>query len=328
MNKLGPMNKLEKGDQFDVEALRKQVSDIEARGGAGQEKPSDPTEINPYARQIAEQFRDGTNSPVIIIGQLRLLEFLALFAIALIVHYFWPGDGNDSTLMRTGMAAIASALTVIGLQLADTYTIPALRAKLRLMPRIVAAWTIALLLTVGLFALIGGTTWAMVDAYIPWFAAGALFLAAERFLVAYGIRNWARNGIMERRAVIVGGGEPAKDLIRILEQQADNDIRICGIFDDRGEKRSPIMVAGYPKLGTVAELVEFVRLTRIDMLIIALPLSAEARIYDLLKKLWVLPVDRCRCSIFSKNRSATGIPSPSAASTSSSLWSRSHCSGR
>ena len=29
------MNKLEKGDQFDVEALRKQVSDIEVRGDAG-----------------------------------------------------------------------------------------------------------------------------------------------------------------------------------------------------------------------------------------------------------------------------------------------------
>ncbi|OWV77738.1 undecaprenyl-phosphate glucose phosphotransferase [Rhizobium sp. R635] len=285
------MNKLEKGDQFDVEALRKQVSDVEARSDAAEEKSSGPIEINPYARQIAEQFRDGPQSPVIIIGQLRLLEFLALFAIALIAHYFWPGDGSDTPLMRAGMAAIASALTVVGLQLADTYTIPALRAKLRLMPRILASWTIALILTVGFFALVRGTTWAMVEACIPWFVVGALFLAAERFLVAYGIRNWARNGIMERRAVIVGGGEPAKELIRILEQQADNDIRICGIFDDRGEKRSPIMVAGYPKLGTVAELVEFVRLTRIDMLIIALPLSAEARIFDLLKKLWVLPVD-------------------------------------
>ncbi|MDO3432183.1 undecaprenyl-phosphate glucose phosphotransferase [Rhizobium sp. CBN3] len=285
------MNKLEKSDQFDVEALRKQISEIEAHRNAGQAHSAEPIEINPYARQIAEQFRDGTRSPVIIIGQLRLLEFLALFSIALIVHYFWPGDGSDPLLVRVGMAAIASAATVVTLQLADTYTIPALRAKLRLMPRILASWTIALVLTIGLFALIRGTTWAMVDAYVPWFTVGVLFLAAERFLVAYGIRNWARNGIMERRAVIVGGGEPAKELIRILEQQADNDIRICGIFDDRGEKRSPIMVAGYPKLGTVAELVEFVRLTRIDMLIIALPLSAEARIFDLLKKLWVLPVD-------------------------------------
>ncbi|WET75082.1 undecaprenyl-phosphate glucose phosphotransferase [Rhizobium croatiense] len=285
------MNKLEKSDPFDVEALRKQVSDIEARRNASREQASEPTEINAYARQIAEQFRDGTRSPVIIIGQLRLLEFLALFSIALIVYFLAPGDGSDPLLVRAGMAAIASALTVACLQLADTYTIPALRAKLRLMPRILTAWTIALVLTIGLFALVRGATWAMTEAYLSWFAAGALFLAGDRFLVAYGIRNWARNGIMERRAVIVGGGEPAKELIRILEQQADNDIRICGIFDDRGEKRSPIMVAGYPKLGTVAELVEFVRLTRIDMLIIALPLSAEARIFDLLKKLWILPVD-------------------------------------
>lgn len=36
---------------------------------------------------------------------------------------------------------------------------------------------------------------------------------------------------------------------------------------------------------------EFARLTKLDMLIIALPLSAEARILQLLRKLWVLPVD-------------------------------------
>ncbi len=82
------------------------------------------------------------------------------------------------------MAAIASALTVVCLQLADTYTIPALRARLRLMPRILVAWAIALLLTTGLFALVRGTTWMMAEAYLPWFAAGALFLAGERFLVA------------------------------------------------------------------------------------------------------------------------------------------------
>jgi len=97
--------------------------------------------------------------------------------------------------------------------------------------------------------------------------------------------------VMERRAVIVGGGEPAKQLIRQLEQQPDNDIRICGIFDDRGSDRSPTVVAGYPKLGTFAELVEFARLARIDMLIIALPATAEERIMQLVRKLWVLPVD-------------------------------------
>ena len=44
----------------------------------------------------------------------------------------------------------------------------------------------------------------------------------------------------------------AEDLIAALEAQPLNDVRICGIFDDRSNDRSPPMIAGYPKLGTVA----------------------------------------------------------------------------
>ena len=48
---------------------------------------------------------------------------------------------------------------------------------------------------------------------------------------------------------------------------------------------------GVPKLGTVDELVEFARNTRVDLVIFSLPISAEGRILQMLKKLWVLPVD-------------------------------------
>lgn len=96
---------------------------------------------------------------------------------------------------------------------------------------------------------------------------------------------------MERRAVIIGGGPAAEQFIVNLEAQPDNDIRICGIFDDRNDRRSPASVAGYPKLGDIQELVEFTRRARIDMLIVTLPLSAEQRLLTILKKLWVLPVD-------------------------------------
>ena len=46
-----------------------------------------------------------------------------------------------------------------------------------------------------------------------------------------------------------------------------------------------------PKLGTVDDLVEFARHTRVDLVIFSLPISAEGRILQMLKKLWVLPVD-------------------------------------
>jgi hypothetical protein len=40
---------------------------------------------------------------------------------------------------------------------------------------------------------------------------------------------------------------------------------LFGLFDDRGDDRSPESVAGLPKLGKVADLIEFARQTRVDL---------------------------------------------------------------
>nr|MDJ0514571.1 undecaprenyl-phosphate glucose phosphotransferase [Methyloceanibacter sp.] len=94
-----------------------------------------------------------------------------------------------------------------------------------------------------------------------------------------------------RRAVIVGGGPEAEHLIKALEASADADIRIVGIFDDRGADRVGPIVAGYPKLGNIGELVDYARTSRLDVLIVTLPITAEQRLLHLLKQLQVLPVD-------------------------------------
>jgi Undecaprenyl-phosphate glucose phosphotransferase len=91
--------------------------------------------------------------------------------------------------------------------------------------------------------------------------------------------------------VIVGGGEMAAELIRSMEASADKDVQICGIFDDRSGDRSPAIVQGYPRLGTIAELVAFARIAKVDMLIVSLPITAENRLLQILRQLWVLPVD-------------------------------------
>ena len=56
-------------------------------------------------------------------------------------------------------------------------------------------------------------------------------------------------------------------------------------------QRSAASCEGVLKLGTVDELVEFARHTRVDLVIFSLPITAEGRILQMLKKLWVLPVD-------------------------------------
>ncbi|AYG65793.1 MULTISPECIES: undecaprenyl-phosphate glucose phosphotransferase [unclassified Rhizobium] len=284
------MNTTEKSEQFNLDNIRKQVSEIRTRD-SDEPRGDRPSSLNAYARQIAEQFRETNQSPAIIVGQYRLFEFLSLLALGLAILFFGTAAGNHPFVSKAAVTVALSGLAIVFLQIADAYQIPMLRAPHRFLHRILGSWAAAF--AVMAIALIPFDINNIYSFHLLglWLAAGAGFLLVARLLFAYGIRNWARNGIMERRAVIIGGGEPAKELIRALEHQPDNDIRICGIFDDRGEKRSPVMVAGYPKLGTVMELVEFARLVRVDMLIIALPISAEDRILQLLKMLWVLPVD-------------------------------------
>ncbi len=128
--------------------------------------------------------------------------------------------------------------------------------------RIATVWagTLALFAVAGFFLKLAddfSRVW-----FAGWFVVGLVLLVGQRLVLAHMIKRWARNGMIERRAVIVGGGKAAETLIRSIEQQPYNDIRICGIFDDRDDRRSPPLVAGYPKLGTISELIEFARIAR------------------------------------------------------------------
>jgi Undecaprenyl-phosphate glucose phosphotransferase len=91
--------------------------------------------------------------------------------------------------------------------------------------------------------------------------------------------------------VVVGGGETGGGLLRDLQKADPAEVRILGLFDDRSDARSPSFVEGFPKLGTVDDLIEFARTSRVDLVVFSLPITAEQRILAMLRKLWVLPCD-------------------------------------
>lgn len=267
------------------------TSDAARAAQDGESGPGSHRELNPIARQIAAQYRRDTMSPVMVSGVLRLVEFALLVASGLALFAFHVGTQAALGWHYLVLVVLASAVAVMLLELTDNYQIGRLRQPLQSLGTIVLIWggTLAMMAAAGFFLKLSETfsrAWAGT-----WFAVGLVLIVVLRVVLSRLIRNWARNGRMERRAVIVGGGKLAEALIRSIEQQPYNDIRICGIFDDRDDARSPPIVAGYPKLGDIGELIEFARIARIDMLIVSLPLTAETRVLSLLKKLWVLPVD-------------------------------------
>ncbi|MBN9047246.1 MAG: undecaprenyl-phosphate glucose phosphotransferase [Rhizobiales bacterium] len=253
--------------------------------------PKKPVQLSPLALTIAAQYRRETFSPMMLRGIVRIVEFALIFLTGLASLAAYVGREINTLLYYPLIIAGGSVLFVMLMELRGAYQVNILRSASQNLRRLIVSWATVLSLLALAGFLFKASAYYSRGWFLIWAVSAIAALIAWRLIIAWKIRRWARNGTMERRAVIVGGGPNAETLIRALEQQTDNDIRICGIFDDRDDKRSPPIVAGYPKLGTIDELIEFARIARIDMLIVSLPISAEVRVLQLLKKLWVLPVD-------------------------------------
>jgi Undecaprenyl-phosphate glucose phosphotransferase len=118
-----------------------------------------------------------------------------------------------------------------------------------------------------------------------------VLISTSHWLMRSAMRRWHHQGKLSTRVVIVGGGEPAEHLLKALEENNSNFVEVVGLFDDRDDQRSPASVGRLPKLGSVQDLIDFARNFDVDMLVITLPLSAENRLLQIMKRLWVLPVD-------------------------------------
>lgn len=246
--------------------------------------------LNKLARQIGEQLAQESKSPALIIGSCRLFE-CGLMMVAGIIAYGMQSYPDDRFTAHMAMIAALSVAIGIYLHFLGQYTTYSLKRGRKTTARIFLQLTSAFGL-IGLLSLsLGAHDYYAPSWIINWYLLAVIGMIITRLCLSFAISHWDRNGYMERRAVLVGGGQPAEKLIRALEADRHSDIRICGIFDDRKDERSAPMVAGYPKLGRVRDVVAFARRTKIDLIILTLPLSAEQRWIEMLKFLWVLPVD-------------------------------------
>jgi Undecaprenyl-phosphate glucose phosphotransferase len=248
-------------------------------------------ELSPAARLAAAQPAMPAYSPIVIAGVVRMIEAVLVATVGLATYfaYVYPTYGFE-LYYPVAICAIA-VISVFVFQGADIYHVAAFRSPIGQLVRLVPAWAVVFLIAMGIafFAKLEGMFSRVWLA--SFFGGGLTVLTTFRLGLAALIRHWTREGRLERRAVVVGGGEAGETLIGALAGQDDSDVRLIGLFDDRGEDRSPPTCGGLAKLGTVEDLVEFARRTRVDLVLFSLPVSAESRILAMLKKLWVLPVD-------------------------------------
>jgi putative colanic acid biosynthesis UDP-glucose lipid carrier transferase len=151
----------------------------------------------------------------------------------------------------------------------------------RLVRDIVTDWTAI----IGLLLLLGWTS-RTLDAFDPrailtWVVATPLALfTAHRLAPVVLARVLATEGL-QRTAVIAGANELGRRLADRIGANPFLGIRLAGYFDDRSTGR----LKGLKQdelLGSLRQLAEFVKMQRVDVIYIALPMSSQPRVRKLL----------------------------------------------
>ena len=247
--------------------------------------------LSPEALAVAGKPTARPISPIVLAGAVRLVEFVLVVLVGLLLYAIYLPADEGVLLRYVGAVAAIGTLSMLAFQTADIYQVQAFRGHEKQYMRLASAWSVVFLIVIsGSFFAKAGEMYSRVwlGAY---FVIGLAALIASRRVLFLLVRKWTREGRLTRRTVIVGGGEIGAKVIEELRRQKDSGIEIIGLFDDRADNRASAEAAGHRKLGSVDDLVEFGRRTRVDLVIFSLPIAAEERILQMLKKLWVLPLD-------------------------------------
>ncbi len=268
-----------------------------ATSAAAATAPSDRPQVE-RRRRLSQAALAVTNqkvskaySPIVIAGAVRVADFVLLSLVGLAIYFGYVVPLSGFRWEYVGAIFGMTATAVVCFQASDIYDVQVFRGQLRQMTRMISAWAVVFLLFTGasFLAKLGGEVSRLwLSAF---FFVGLAALIAERLFLRALVRAWAREGRLDRRTIVVGSDQNGEKLVQALKVQDDSDIHILGVFDDRNDNRALATCGGSPKLGKVDDIIEFARRTRVDLVLFALPISAETRILEMLKKLWVLPVD-------------------------------------
>ena len=125
---------------------------------------------------------------------------------------------------------------------------------------------------------------------ILWFVFTLAGLLVPRLIVDWQLRQWREEGRLYRNAVVFGVGPVGQQFISQVAANAGSGIRLLAAFDDR-RNHTPDFCCGVPVVGDIDELIEFARANPVDMVVLALPWSADDRLLDIVSRLQILPVD-------------------------------------
>ncbi|PKQ01450.1 MAG: hypothetical protein CVT73_23370, partial [Alphaproteobacteria bacterium HGW-Alphaproteobacteria-12] len=122
--------------------------------------------------------------------------------------------------------------------------------------------------------------------FAVWFTLSAFTVFAVHTVNRRVLRWLGALGAFARNIVIYGSGDVAESVIRRVAMSPMN-LRVVGVFDDLPHDQK----GQVPVLGGLSDLISFGQQRRIDEVLIAMPMTNELRIANLVEQLSLLPAD-------------------------------------
>ncbi len=225
-----------------------------------------------------------TVSLAVVAGMVRVadLVLLALASLLSVLSVTWIygsyPEGPVQLAALAGTVAASLGLARDGAYAQATLLSVATQLRLLIKPLLIGMFC----LIACLFVLYQGSlpvrSWPLL-----WAVTAAVLVGLSRIPLARLMRHWTANGRLARKIAIIGLGDFSREFIERLRDEP-YAYRIVGIYDDRMSRVPPSQL-GVEVRGTVAELVQRSRVEKIDVIVVALPLSAVERIKSIMDQL-------------------------------------------
>src|SRR5262249_10369648 len=154
-------------------------------------------------------------------------------------------------------------------------------------------WDIAKASTLGVLVLVSIMTFAFRSYDYSRIVIGTFWVTSiigasfSRGVLRQALRFARRRGYSQRFAVVVGGGEPAAEVLKVLRRRRDAGIQVLGVLSDKREGEG----LGVTWLGGIEEIRGVLTSRPVDIVIIALPHSEYPRVTVVLNEIGDEPVD-------------------------------------
>jgi putative colanic acid biosynthesis UDP-glucose lipid carrier transferase len=117
-----------------------------------------------------------------------------------------------------------------------------------------------------------------------WMLGAAILLSTWRLVFRLFLREIRLRGYNTRRVAIVGVNDAAVGMRKQIDRSPELGYQFWGFFDDRCDERVMAEHDDIELMGTINELIELTQEGKFEVIFIALPLKAQARIAEILEK--------------------------------------------